>query len=460
MSDAVPLLVWAIFPLADLKPLTMAAVDRVSKPWLVFSQRHFLRCFGAQKLRRPPKTSQTELGRYTRASESWYFSARRFARLADAHGKLISQPVAGRLYADGIVSARLEFVFRIARNGESLKQCLHALTAVPMLLPMRDESGLLLPTSPHQPLSDIMSTLREKFTIASVKKGPRQRIIAALAAGGLARKQSLAVVRDIDPLLIVHGGTEAGQPLCWGPDITAGNSRFRTLLVEPALDPVRDGSLRRAFVRLYCLEAALGYAQEALAAPTTGPPPEDWLVAMNRLVQQTEDAALNLRRVSSTGIFALQELADRFAKTAQSLGENLNIRHPNNAAIQAFSARLMRAGPTWQLEADAAKRRLARVDGLLLASQIDDLQTIIVEAGFAGQVHLLVQAIDEKTAADVPTAMTDADTSWNHLMYLNKLAEPDKLAGLLSTLRQLLDNKGYCDRADAVRVLLGRLPTT
>jgi hypothetical protein len=120
----------------------------------------------------------------------------------------------------------------------------------------------------------------------------------------------------------------------------------------------------------------------------------------------------------------------------------------------------MRAGPTWQLEADAAKRRLARVDGLLLASQIDDLQTIIVEAGFAGQVHLLVQAIDEKTAADVPTAMTDADTSWNHLMYLNKLAEPDKLAGLLSTLRQLLDNKGYCDRADAVRVLLGRLPTT
>lgn len=120
MSDAVPLLVWAIFPLADLKPLTMAAKDRVCKPWFVFSQKHFVRCFGAQKLRRSPKTLQTELGRYTGACESWYFSARRFARLADPRGKLISQPIAGRLYADGVVLARLEFVFRIARNGESL----------------------------------------------------------------------------------------------------------------------------------------------------------------------------------------------------------------------------------------------------------------------------------------------------------------------------------------------------
>jgi len=111
MHDEAPLLVWAIFPLVDLKPLRIPAADRVSKPWRLVSQQHFLRCFGAQKLRRPPKAPQTELGRYYSASESWYFSARRFARLADPVGKSISQPVPGRLYADGIVAARLEFVF-------------------------------------------------------------------------------------------------------------------------------------------------------------------------------------------------------------------------------------------------------------------------------------------------------------------------------------------------------------
>ena len=249
MCDAAPLLVWAIFPLVDLKPLTMPAADRVSTPWLVVSQKHFLRCFGAQRLRRPPTTPQTELGRYTQASESWYFSARRFARLADPRGNLISQPIAGRLYADGIVSARLEFVFRVARGDNSLRECLHQLIAVTMLLPMRDDDGLLSKTSPQHPLSEIIGTLREKFTVASVKKVRRQSVVTALAAGGSARKEALAVVRDIDPLLIVHGGTEVGQPLSWGPDITAGNSRFRTLLVEPLLDPARDGSLRRAFVR-------------------------------------------------------------------------------------------------------------------------------------------------------------------------------------------------------------------
>jgi hypothetical protein len=464
MSEAAPLLVWAIFPLVDLKPLTMPAVDRVSKPWLAVSQRHFLRCFGAQKLRRPTTTPQTELGRYTRASESWYFSARRFARLADPPIKsasqptaVISQPIAGRLYADGIISARLEFVFRVVRDGKSLEQCLRELTTVTMLLPMRNDGGLLLQASPRCPLNDIIGTLREKFTVASVRKGPRQQIIAALAAGGPDRKQALALVRDTDPLLIVHGGTKAGQPLYWGRDITAGNSCFRTLLVEPMLDPARDNSLRRAFVRLYCLEAALGYAQEVLAAPTTGLPPGDWLMAMNRLVQQTEDAALNLRRVSSTGIVALQELADRFAMTAQSLGENLNIRHADNAAIQTLAARLLRAGPTWKAEAVAAKLRLPRVDGLLLASQIDAMQTIIVETGLAALMRALVQGIDAKTLANVPTAMTDADTSWNHLMYLNGLAKPDDLSVLLANLAQLLNDRWQGGRAGTVYALLDSL---
>jgi len=132
-----------------------------------------------------------------------------------------------------------------------------------MLLPMRSDDGSLLKTSPQLLLSDIVGALREKFTAASVTKARRMRVIEALAAGGSARQHALADVPGVDPLLIVHGGTEAGEPLGWGPDIVAGNRRFRTLLVEPLLDPTHDGSMRRAFVRLYCLEAALGYAEEA-----------------------------------------------------------------------------------------------------------------------------------------------------------------------------------------------------
>ena len=191
---------------------TMPTDDRVSTPWLVVSQKHFLRCFGAQRLRRPPTTPQTELGRYTQASESWYSSARRFARLADPRGNLICNQSRAGFTLTGSSLLGSSSCFEIARGDNSLRECLHQLIAVTMLLPMRDDDGLLSKASPQHPLSEIIGTLREKFTVASVKKVRRQSVVTALAAGGSARKEALAVVRDIDPLLIVHGGTEVGQP--------------------------------------------------------------------------------------------------------------------------------------------------------------------------------------------------------------------------------------------------------
>lgn len=357
------MLVWAVFPLIDLRPLILPPGERMTAPWDMGGHASFLRRFGSYRTRAdrtdPAPAGLEALGDWARSVEGWWISARRFVRVPADGPRAARAMVPARLHVNAMLSPRLEWVFRLEAPGPDP---LAAFLDLPLLL--RSGDAVLL--------ADLGPRLREAYALATVRASARARLAAAIAQGGAARRAALAGLSLVDPILVVRGTGGAGRAgsIRWAAPVRRGNSVFRPLFVEDA-EVGRDRTLRRGFLLVHLAEATLRALAIHCQKPEPAPLPADWLKSLGAFVLQCEDCAAALEQGRRAAVAALRVPMTEMGVAAALASAALRGAFPGDARIAEFADRLAavreRCAPSAASD-PALDDRLVEIRNALLSS--------------------------------------------------------------------------------------------
>jgi hypothetical protein len=331
-----PVFVWIIFPLADLRPILEPSRPIVRRPWQETSIRNFLRGFGNVCYRKNDK-GEGNAAVWLRANEGWYISAYHFARVLPkdppgaratlADGWQVRQAIAPRVFSDGVLSARLELVLEVTPpDGAVVTSGFLDKLAMLEVEIRRSQAGKRAPAREVVQLQDVGRHFRNAYITARL----RSPDIAVMH--GSPPKELTASIRPVDPLLLVLERPLTGNelPLAnWLAPVQAKSTGFRALRIVASGDDTRDSatvsSMRRTFVRLYCLTEAMRQLRNRLTESDGGTTALAPAIAkqLGSLVQQVQDGTLALRNRPTGSLMALDMSMERFRIEAVELSEYL-----------------------------------------------------------------------------------------------------------------------------------------
>ncbi len=451
-----PSIVWAVFPLIDLRPLAAPAALRIAKPFSDPGPGQYLPQFGPVDFQRKVR-GNSAMAEWLTSSEGWYVSSHRLLRVPPP-GDWIRQPVRGRLYADGFLSARLELVFVVDGNVP-IDEALDRIVGLPARVRRREQ-----PQSRHRgtreiKVSAIGSELREAYLLAVTRgREQKQALLDALAAGGVARRQALEPLRRLEPLLIVERQAESAA-IRWGAVLRAGDAQFSTLFASSVAPSASNGALRRTFVRLHCTERLLRQVKTFLDEHPAQSPTPELRKRLAAIVQQASDGGRALHGSREDSIEALNAQAIGFAAVAAELGQQLLATWPDDPLIRRFGADLQQVKTLWDHEIRGASgQRVEAGAGFLKVTQLRKIESVVVEAGLAGRRSLLVAVLPPATVAAIPQADAPADQVWNDLAYLNALGDPDLLDTWLGNAIHFLGQAALGGQAAVLKELAALVP--
>ncbi len=449
-----PSIVWAVFPLIDLRPLSAPAAQGIPKPFSDPGPGQYLPQFGPVDFQRKVRGTSA-MAEWLASSEGWYVSAHRFLRVPPPEDGWIRQPIRGRLYADGFLSARLELVF-VVDGKVPIDEALGRIVDLPARVRRRERPGSRHRSTQEIKVSAIGSALREAYLLA-VTRGrlPKQALLGALAAGGESRRQALEPLRRLDPLLIVEQQA-ASVAIRWGPVIRAGNADFSTLFASSQAPIAGNGALRRTFVRLHCTERLLRQVKTFLDEHPAQSPTPELRKRLSTVVQQASDGGRALQGTRAESIDALHSQAVGFSAAAAALGQQLLAAWPDDPLIRRFGADLQQVKTLWDRELRGPTgQRIEAGAGIFNAIQLRKIESVVVESGLAVRRSLLVAVLPAATVAAIPQADAPADQVWNDLAYLNGLGEAAPLEAWLGNAIHFLEQATLGGQAAVLKELAG-----
>jgi hypothetical protein len=409
-----PTFIWVIFPLVDLRPVLKPTRRLVVRPWQDRSIENYLRGFGRVCYRKNDVGGGVLLS-WLRANEAWYFSGRHFARILPKEprrvraklpgGWEVRQPIPARLFADAVLSARLEIVLEATPPGEEL----------PDASLLREVAGLAVEVRRRQP--GRRAPAREVAEMHDLKRHFRTSYARArLIKPELAARdqpEMLELLRPIDPLIVVLTRPRDAPELVkgrWLDTVQAPSASFRVLLlVAHEGEQATARALRRTFVRLYCLTEAMRQLRQRLSGPAALELTDDAPDQLEPLVQQAQDGTLALRDRPGGSLGALETSVEQFRIEAEELAKLL-VRPEQQPLVK----RLTSFSEEWSRGAIMLPEEL-----------IEDVYTLGIGLELYDQRDVLLAPFPDEIRAALERKSRPNEQLYLDILSLSRLAGPD-----------------------------------
>jgi hypothetical protein len=324
------IIAFLVFPLADLRHILSPGSEVIDQPFLAKDSEAFLRRFGHGMYRLQQRGYSSRVPPALEAAENWFVCARRFLRVYNA-------PIPPRVFADGLISARLEVTLVLAKSTtrEPVKDWLKR------LLDQRAEvrssrAGKRSPMRHEIRLGEVSRHFRDAYlaatTSVAVRRQAREHPESEAAA---LIHTTQRFVRCLEPLILLvmppSFSTAPGLEQRVGVVPTRGASfRLMTLYPDQATDLALIRLARRSFIRLLTeCRAIQELTQFWSREPPSIPAPRPLVQRLEAFADRLHDTSAALSDQQGGMIPLLGELAPELADAWRKLGGWLDETYPD-----------------------------------------------------------------------------------------------------------------------------------